>query len=72
MLDEIKINLKTKFMKGVASKLISTYLLKQTGVKVEIKLDELDITSFNGDAFIKLNLVAKLDEKEIAKVIKNI
>lgn len=72
MMDELRLSLKTKFMRGVASKLISKFILKQTGVKVDINLDVLDVTSFNGDALIKLNMVAKVDEKEIIKVMKNI
>lgn len=71
-MDEIKVSLKTKFMRGIVSKLISKFIFKQCGVKVEIKLDELDINNFDGDAYVKINLVAKVDEKEIVKAMKNL
>lgn len=71
-MDEIKVSLKTKFMRGVVSKLMSKFISKQTGVNIEIRLDELDINNFDGDAYVKLNLVAKVDEKEIIKVMKNL
>lgn len=68
-MDEIKVSLKTKFMRGIISKLIGKLILKHTGVNVEVGLDELDITSDSGDAYVRLNLVAKVDEKEIIKLM---
>lgn len=68
-MDELKLSLKTKFMKGIISKLIGRAVFKQTGIDVNINLDELDITTQNGDAYIRLNLVAKVDEKEIVRAM---
>lgn len=68
-MDEFKLSLKTKFMRGVVSKLIDKLIYKQTGVKVDINLDELDITNDGDNAYIRLNLVAKVDEKEITKML---
>lgn len=68
-MDEIKLSLKTKFMKGMVSKIISKMIFKQTGVNVHVSLNELDITNDGENAYVNLSLVAKVDEKEIVKAM---
>lgn len=70
-MDEIKLSIKTKFMRDI-SKLIGKLIFKQTGVKVEICLTELDIINEDGYAYIDLELMAKVDEKEIIKAMSKL
>ena len=71
-MDEMKIKLSTKFMRGIVSKLIARAIYKKTGCKVSIQLDELDISFIDGDANIKTTVGAKLNGDEFVKLMKSI
>lgn len=72
MMDEMKLKLSTKFMRGIVSKLISRMIYKNTGCKVDIQLNDLDILMFNGDTTVKMNVEARLKSDEFTKVMKSI
>lgn len=71
-MDEMKLKLSTKFMRGIVSKLISRMIYKNTGCKVDIQLNDLDVLMFNGDTTVKMNVEARLKSDEFAKVMKSI
>lgn len=71
-MDEMKLKLSTKFMRGVAAKLISRAIYKKTGYKVNIHLNDLDIQMFDGDTYITTNVEAKVDSREFMKIMKTI
>ena len=47
-MDEMKIKLSTNFMRGLVSKLISKTIYKKLGYKIDIQLNDLDISTNNG------------------------
>ena len=71
MLDEIKINLGSKLMRKMVTKLVEGMIFKKTGYKVTINLDELDIQYTDGDAKLKTNLELKMDKSEFNKIVKD-
>lgn len=71
-MDEMKLKLSTKFMRGIVSKLISKAIYKKTGYKVDIQLDDLDVTMFNGDTTVRVNAEVKLKGEEFNKILKSI
>ena len=71
-MDEMRVKLSTKFMRCVASKLISKLIYSKTGCKIDIQLNDLDIWSYDGDTTVKLNAEAKLKSDEFKKIIKSI
>lgn len=71
-MDEMKLKLSTKFMRNIVSKLMSKAIYKKTGYKVNIQLDELDVTMFNGDTTVKVNAEIKLKGDEFNKIMKSI
>lgn len=71
-MDEMKLKLSTRFMKSVVAKLMSKYIQKQTGYRVKIRLDDLDVWILNGDTTVKVNLEAKLNNEDFNKIIKSI
>ena len=70
-MDEMKVKLSTNFMKGIVSKLITRSIRKKTGYKVDIQINDLDISFVNGETIIKTNVEAKLDSSEFKKIIKS-
>jgi len=70
-MDEMLIKLRTKFMKGIVSKLISKAIQSKTGYKVNIQLNDLDASFIDGEISINANLEAKMDKHEFMKILKS-
>lgn len=68
-MDEMKLNLGSKFMRKIASKLLVRFIKKQFGVNTELDLNELKITYLNGDVIIKTDLEFRVDKKDSKKLL---
>ena len=71
-MDEMKLNLGSKFMRRVVSKLISKYLSKSLGYKVRIDLNRLNVNFDDGDTIIKTDLELRMDKHEFKKLISKV
>lgn len=69
-MDEMKLKLSTKFMRGIAAKVISKAIYKKTGCKVDIQLNDLDISIIDGETKISTNVEAKMKSEEFTKLMK--
>lgn len=71
-MDEMKVKLSTKFMRNMVSKLIAKFIYKKLGYKIDIQLNDLDISVIDGETSICTNVEIKLDSSEFTKIIKSI
>ena len=71
-MDEMKLNLGSKFMKKMVSKLISKYLSKQNGSKVTLDFNALNVSFDDGDTIIKTDLELRMDKHEFRKLMKKV
>ena len=71
-MDEMKLNLSTKFMRNLVASLISKTIQKKLGYKVDIQLTELSATVANGQAHLHLNVDADLNNDEFKKILESI
>lgn len=71
-MDEMKVKLSTRFMRGIVSKLIAKSISKKYGYKIDIQLNELEINVIDGDANINANVELKMNNKEFMKLMKTI
>lgn len=71
-MDEMNMKLSTKFMRGIVSKLISKAIYKKIGYKVDIQLNDLDISMINGETKILTNVEVKVNSDEFMKIVKTI
>lgn len=71
-MDEMKLKLSTKLMRGFVSKLIARMIYKKTGYKVDIHINDLDIKVIDGEANVATNLEVKINNDEFLKIIKSI
>lgn len=71
-MDEMKVKLSTKFMRGIVAKLIAKAIQKKLGVKINIQLNDLDISVIDGKTKIATNVEVELESKEFMKLMKNI
>lgn len=71
-MDEMKLKLSTKFMRGIVAKLVSRAIYKKLGYKVNITLNELDITMVDGETKILTSVEMKCNSDEFKKIMKGI
>ena len=69
-MDEMKLNLSTKIMRGLVASLVSRAIRKKLGYDVEIQLNELAATVVNGQAQLHVSVDAKLDNNELKKILE--
>ena len=70
-MDEMKLKLSTKFMRGMVSKLISKAVYKKLGYKVDIQLNDINVEFIDGETSIHADVDLRLDKEEFAKLIKS-
>lgn len=71
-MDEMKLRLSTKFMRGVVSKLIARSVYKKYGYKINIQLNDLDLNVVDGEATLNTNVEIRMNDKEFMKLMKAI
>ena len=65
-MDEVKI--KTKLMKNILSRLISTLIRKKTGYKVKVQLNDIDVVINDSTAHIHLDVDGDINIDEFKKI----
>lgn len=71
-MDEMKMKLSTKFMRNIVAKLIAKVIYKKTGYKVDIQLNDLDISIIDGETNVSTNVELKINSNEFMKIVKSI
>lgn len=71
-MDEMKIKLSTKFMRNIVSKLIARTIYKKYGYKIDVQLNDLDVSVIDGETKVAANVEVKLDSKEFMNIMKTI
>lgn len=71
-MDELKLNLSSKFMRGIVTKLITKAINKKTGYKIEIDLHSLNVEVVDGKAYIHVDADAEINNDELMKIVKAI
>ena len=71
-MDELKLNLSSKFMRGIVTKLIAKAIYKKTGYKIEVELNSINVEVINGKAHIHADVDAEIDNEELTKIVKTI
>ena len=68
-MDEMKLKLTTKFMRGIVSKLIERSIYKKYGYRINVQLNDLDISIVDGETTINTNVEAKISSEEFKKMM---
>ena len=68
-MDEMKISLSTKLMRGLIAKLLKKVIRDKTGYSIDIQLNQIAISHVeNGKIGIRVDMNAEIDEKEFLKI----
>ena len=66
------LKLSTRFMRNLVAKLMSRFIRKRIGYKIDIHLNELNVSVIDGKARIQTNVELELDNDEFKKLMKSI
>ncbi len=71
-MDEMKLNLGSRWMRKIASKLIVKFIKKQFEINTELELDELKFTYVDGDVVIKTELELRVNKHDAKKLLSKL
>lgn len=71
-MDELKIKLSTRFMRGIVAKLIKKAIFKQTGYEVDIQINEIGIETKDGKVHLHTSVDADVNYEDFRKILKNV
>lgn len=68
-MDILKLNLGSKLLRGIVSKLIVRYIKKHFDCDVKLQLNDLKISYVDGDTLIKTDLQLKVNGNDVKKIL---
>ena len=71
-MDEMKLKLSTKFMRGMLAKVISRSIRKKYGYKIDILLNEIDLDMKDGQTHLHFDVDLDINSDEFKYLMKTI
>lgn len=71
-MDELKMKLSTKFMRGIVAKLISKAIYKKLGYEIDIQINEIEIRTEDGKIHLYTSVEADMKNEDFKNAIKSI
>lgn len=69
-MDEMKIKISTKFMRGIVAKIASKVIASKLGIKADIQLNGISVEKVNDKIHLHLDVDADIDEKDLLKITR--
>ena len=69
-MDELKLKLRTNFMRGFVSNIISKVVFNKTGIDPNVQINDVNIESEDDKIKIHINIDAEIGQKELLKVTR--
>lgn len=71
-MDEMKMRLSTKFMRGIVTRIISKAIYNKFGYDVNIQLNAIEVEAVDGKVYLHVDVDANVDNAEFMKIIKSV
>lgn len=71
-MDELKLKLSTKFMRGIVAKLIGTTVRKKLGCDIDVYLNNIEVVTTEDKIQLHIDVDADMTNGEFAKLINSI
>lgn len=68
-MDILKLNLGSKLLRGIASKLIVKYIKKHFDCETQLQLNDLKLSYVDGDVIVKTDLQLKVNGNDVKKIL---
>lgn len=70
-MDELKLILSTRFMKGLVAKMIAKAIKKKTGYDITIQLNEIVVGTVDGKVCVHANVDAEIETEDFVQIVKS-
>ena len=70
-MDELKLILSTKFMKGLVAKMIAKAIKKKTGYDIKVQLNEIVVGTVDGKICVHANVDAEINSEDFVQIVKS-
>ena len=71
-MDELKLNLNSKFMNGIVTRLLGTIIRKKIGYNIDIQLNSVNVIAKDGKVHLHLDVDAETTNEEFMRIMKSI
>lgn len=71
-MDELKMKLSTRFMRGIVARLVSKAIYKKFGYKIDIQINEIEIRTEDGKIHLHTSVEAEMNNEDFKDVVKNV
>lgn len=71
-MDEMKVKLSTRFMRGFVAKMIARAIRKKYGYKIDIQLNELNVEVVDGKAHLHTSVDVELNNGDLMDILKTV
>ena len=69
-MDELKLKLSTKFMRGIVTKIISKAIYKKFGYQIDIQINDIKLENVDGKIRVHADVDAEMENSEFVKIIE--
>ena len=70
-MDELKMVLSTKFMRGIITKMIRKALFKKTGYEIDIQVNIVEVEAYDGKICIHMDANAEVNSEDFVDIVKS-
>ena len=71
-MDELKLKLSTKFMRGIVANLVSKAIAKKVGYNIDILLNEIEVKNEGGKIHLHIDADAEIENSEFVRMLGSI
>lgn len=70
-MDELKLVLSTKFMRGIITKIVRKAVLKKTGYEIDIQINKIKAENIDGKVLLHVDVDAGINSEDFVNIIKD-
>ena len=71
-MDELKLNLTSKFMKGIVTKILAKMIKNQLGYDIDIELNDIHVVAKDGKVHLHADVDAEITNEQFGDLIKDL
>lgn len=69
-MDELKLSLTTKFMRGILAKFIAKSIRKKLGCNIDILVNQISVTAIDGKMHVHVDVDGEMTNEDLMKMVK--
>lgn len=70
-MDELKLVLSSRLMRGIVTKIIKKAIFKKTGYEIDIQINKISAEVNEGKVSVNLDVDAEMNSEDLLTIVKN-